>query len=77
MKGSSSEYGTGTLGRRGAYLGKLRMAVRVAGVARPVAGLVHEERRGKWGFYSLDRTAAGQLLAETAAHLDGRPGNDG
>jgi hypothetical protein len=27
-------------------------------------------------FYSLDRTAAGQLLAETAAHLDGSPGND-
>ena len=41
------------------------------------AGLVHEERRGKWSFYSLDRTAAGQLLAETAAHLDGSPGNDG
>jgi DNA-binding transcriptional ArsR family regulator len=31
------------------------------------AGLVHEERRGKWSLYSLDRTAAGQLLAETAA----------
>ena len=41
------------------------------------AGLVHEERRGKWSFYSLDREAAGQLLAETAAHLDGSPGNDG
>ena len=41
------------------------------------AGLVHEERRGKWSFYSLDRKAAGQLLAETAAHLDGSPGNDG
>jgi ArsR family transcriptional regulator, arsenate/arsenite/antimonite-responsive transcriptional repressor len=41
------------------------------------AGLVHEERRGKWSFYSLDRTAAGQLLAETAAHLDGSPGKDG
>jgi ArsR family transcriptional regulator len=35
------------------------------------------KRRGKWSFYSLDRTAAGQLLAETAAHLDGSPGNDG
>jgi hypothetical protein len=34
-------------------------------------------RSGKWSFYSLDRTAAEQLLAETAAHLDGSPGNDG
>jgi ArsR family transcriptional regulator, arsenate/arsenite/antimonite-responsive transcriptional repressor len=41
------------------------------------AGLVHEERRGKWSFYSLDRRAAGKLLAETAAHLDGSPGKDG
>ena len=48
------------------HLGKLREA-----------GLVHEERHGKWSFYSLDRTAAGQLLAETAAHLDGSPGKDG
>jgi ArsR family transcriptional regulator len=30
------------------------------------AGLVREERRGKWSFYSLDREAAGQLLGETA-----------
>jgi ArsR family transcriptional regulator len=29
------------------------------------AGLVREERRGKWSFYSLDREAAGRLLAET------------
>ncbi len=48
------------------HLGKLREA-----------GLVHEERRGKWSFYSLDRTAAGQLLAETAAHLDSSLGKDG
>ena len=41
------------------------------------AGLVREERRGKWSFYSLDRTVAGQLLAETAADLDGGPGRDG
>ena len=27
------------------------------------AGLVREERRGKWTFYSLDREAAGDLLA--------------
>jgi len=48
------------------HLGKLREA-----------GLVHEERRGKWSFYSLDWTAAGQLLAETAANLDSSPGKDG
>ena len=41
------------------------------------AGLVHEERRGKWSFYSLDREAAGQLLTETTAHLDGNPSKDG
>lgn len=28
------------------------------------AGLVREERRGKWSFYSLDRDAARELLAE-------------
>jgi ArsR family transcriptional regulator len=33
------------------------------------AGLVREERRGRWAFYSLDREAAGQLLAEASAHL--------
>ncbi len=33
------------------------------------AGLVREERRGKWSFYSLDREAAGKLLGETADHL--------
>lgn len=41
------------------------------------AGLVHEQRRGKWSFYSLDREAAGQLLTETAAHLEGSPSKDG
>ncbi|HEX2742398.1 MAG TPA: metalloregulator ArsR/SmtB family transcription factor [Rubrobacter sp.] len=41
------------------------------------AGLVREERRGKWSFYSLDRQAAGQLLSETAAHLDGGRSKDG
>jgi ArsR family transcriptional regulator len=35
------------------------------------AGLVREERRGRWAFYSLDREAAGQRLAEAAVHLDG------
>ena len=33
------------------------------------AGLVHEERRGKWTFYSLDREAASGLLGEAAEHL--------
>ncbi len=38
------------------------------------AGLVREERRGKWSFYSLDREAAGQLLAEAANHLGVKTG---
>ena len=33
------------------------------------AGLVHEERHGKWTFYSLDREAASRLLGEAADHL--------
>jgi ArsR family transcriptional regulator len=33
------------------------------------AGLVREQRRGKWSFYSLDREAAGRLLVETGNHL--------
>ena len=33
------------------------------------AGLVSEERRGKWSFYSLHRDAARQLLAEVADQL--------
>jgi ArsR family transcriptional regulator, arsenate/arsenite/antimonite-responsive transcriptional repressor len=37
------------------------------------AGLVHEERRGKWSFYSLDRKAAGELLGEAAARLLSTP----
>jgi ArsR family transcriptional regulator len=41
------------------------------------AGLVREERRGKWSFYSLDREATGQLLDETADHLDGSRSKDG
>jgi ArsR family transcriptional regulator, arsenate/arsenite/antimonite-responsive transcriptional repressor len=35
------------------------------------AGLVREERHGKWTFYSLDRKAASGLLGEAADHLDG------
>jgi ArsR family transcriptional regulator len=37
------------------------------------AGLVREERRGKWSFYSLDREAAGKLLGEAADHLLSAP----
>ena len=33
------------------------------------AGLVKEERRGKWTFYSLDREAASGLLGEAADRL--------
>ena len=33
------------------------------------AGLVHEEKRGKWSFYSLDRDAAQALLAQAGGHL--------
>jgi len=33
------------------------------------AGLVYEEKRGKWSFYSLNREAVRQLLGETAEHL--------
>jgi ArsR family transcriptional regulator, arsenate/arsenite/antimonite-responsive transcriptional repressor len=33
------------------------------------AGLVREERRGKWSFYSLDRESASELLGEAADHL--------
>ncbi len=33
------------------------------------AGLVHEERRGKWSFYTLDQKTAGELLGEAADRL--------
>jgi ArsR family transcriptional regulator len=33
------------------------------------AGLVREERRGKWSFYSLDREATGELLGVAEKHL--------
>jgi ArsR family transcriptional regulator len=33
------------------------------------AGLVREERRGRWSFYSLDREATGELLGEAADRL--------
>ena len=37
------------------------------------AGLVREERRGKWSFYSLDREAASELLGEAADRLISTP----
>jgi ArsR family transcriptional regulator, arsenate/arsenite/antimonite-responsive transcriptional repressor len=37
------------------------------------AGLVHEERRGKWAFYPLDREAASGLLGEAADRLLSAP----
>jgi ArsR family transcriptional regulator len=37
------------------------------------AGLIKEERRGKWAFYSLDREAAGELLGEAAGRLLSAP----
>ena len=33
------------------------------------AGLVREERRGKWTFYSLDKDSARDLLADAEMHL--------
>jgi ArsR family transcriptional regulator, arsenate/arsenite/antimonite-responsive transcriptional repressor len=33
------------------------------------AGLIREEKRGKWSFYSLDQGAVQELLYETAVHL--------
>jgi ArsR family transcriptional regulator len=33
------------------------------------AGLVREERRGKWTFYSLDEEAARSLLTDAESHL--------
>ena len=38
------------------------------------AGLVREERRGKWSFYTLDREAAGELLGQAADRLLSSPG---
>jgi ArsR family transcriptional regulator len=37
------------------------------------AGLIREERHGKWTFYSLDREAASGLLGEAADHLLSTP----
>jgi ArsR family transcriptional regulator, arsenate/arsenite/antimonite-responsive transcriptional repressor len=37
------------------------------------AGLVREERRGRWSFYSLDREVARDLLGEAATRLLSSP----
>lgn len=37
------------------------------------AGLVREEKRGRWSFYSLDREAARSLLAGAENHLGSTP----
>jgi ArsR family transcriptional regulator len=37
------------------------------------AGLVREDRRGKWSFYTLDREATGELLGEAADRLLSAP----
>ena len=37
------------------------------------AGLIREERHGKWTFYSLDQEAASGLLGEAADHLLSTP----
>ena len=39
------------------------------------AGLVREERRGKWSFYSLDGEAARELLGDLREHLGARAGS--
>jgi ArsR family transcriptional regulator len=41
------------------------------------AGLVREERRGKWSFYSIDREAARELLGEAADRLLSAPEDRG
>jgi ArsR family transcriptional regulator, arsenate/arsenite/antimonite-responsive transcriptional repressor len=33
------------------------------------AGLVREEKRGRWSFYSLDKGAAKELMEQTKVHL--------
>lgn len=39
------------------------------------AGLVREERQGRWSFYSLDREAARKLLGGLGEHLGTRAGS--
>ena len=39
------------------------------------AGLVREERRGKWSFHSLDGEVARELLGDITEHLEARAGS--
>ena len=48
-------------------MGQSRVSYHVRGLKD--AGLVREEKRGKWSFYSLDRAAVRDLLGEAAEHL--------
>lgn len=41
------------------------------------AGLIREEKRGRWSFYSLNRGAVHGLLEEAARHLGTASGADG
>jgi ArsR family transcriptional regulator, arsenate/arsenite/antimonite-responsive transcriptional repressor len=41
------------------------------------AGLVREEKRGRWSFYALDREAVEGLLGEAARHLGAAAGAPG
>jgi ArsR family transcriptional regulator len=37
------------------------------------AGIVREEKRGKWSFYSIDRESVAQVLGEVERHLGALP----
>jgi ArsR family transcriptional regulator len=37
------------------------------------AGIVREEKRGKWSFYSIDQESAAQVLGEVEEHLGRLP----
>ena len=39
------------------------------------AGLVREERRGRWSFYSLDGEAAREIVGSLSEHLGARAGS--
>jgi ArsR family transcriptional regulator len=41
------------------------------------AGLVREEKRGKWSFYSLNRETSARLLSEIRDHLGVVTGSTG
>jgi arsenate reductase len=53
--------------------GSRRSPIISASSKRPGWCARREERRGRWSFYSLDREAAGRLLAEAGGHLGVAP----